>query len=69
MLFCLFREQSNYLKELLLSRTRNFYDHQGETEGILNQKNSIKSQSAVLPGHLLTPKPEESLKMEVIIKL
>ncbi|XP_042398409.1 uncharacterized protein LOC121988806 isoform X2 [Zingiber officinale] len=58
------REQSNYLKELLQSRTRDFDCH-GETEGILNQKVSIKSQSTVLPGHLLTPKPEESLKMKV----
>ncbi|XP_074583570.1 LOW QUALITY PROTEIN: nuclear pore complex protein NUP1-like [Curcuma longa] len=60
------REQSNYLKELLQSRTRDFNDHHGETEGILNQKVSIKSQSVVLPGHLLTPKPEESLKMKVV---
>ncbi|XP_042408296.1 uncharacterized protein LOC121997751 isoform X1 [Zingiber officinale] len=59
------REQSNYLKELLQSRTRDFDCH-GETEGILNQKVSIKSQSTVLPGHLLTPKPEEYLKMKVV---
>ncbi|KAG6501211.1 hypothetical protein ZIOFF_041086 [Zingiber officinale] len=61
-----YKEQSNYLKELLQSRTRDFDCH-GETEGILNQKVSIKSQSTVLPGHLLTPKPEEYLKMKVVI--
>ncbi|XP_074589296.1 uncharacterized protein LOC141845144 isoform X2 [Curcuma longa] len=60
------REQSKHLRELLQSRTRDFSRQHEETNGILNQQVPMKSQSLVLSGQLLTPKPEKSLKTVVV---